>query len=86
MVLNPDNLINGEGVDRNLHNLTLVYHDAFPFSFFFFFLKIFWPWHVASGILVLRSGTEPATPALAAWSLNHWTTGEVPTHLSFVLS
>ena len=25
-----------------------------------------------------RPGIEPAPPALEAWSLNHWTTREVP--------
>ena len=29
-------------------------------------------------ILVLRSGIELAPPAVEGWSLNHWTTGEVP--------
>ena len=30
------------------------------------------------GILVPQPGTEPALPELAAQSLNHWTTREVP--------
>ena len=28
-----------------------------------------------------QSGIEPVPPALGAWSLNHWTTSEVPSHL-----
>ena len=42
-------------------------------SFFkiFFFKIIFWPYHAAFGILVPRPGTEPASPALEVWCLNH---------------
>ena len=32
----------------------------------------------ACGILVPQPGMEPGPPALGAWSLNHWTTREVP--------
>ena len=39
---------------------------------------IFWPLHVACGILVPWPGIEPTPPALAVWSLNHWTAREVP--------
>ena len=41
---------------------------------FFFFL----PGFMAYGILVPWPGIEPMCPALEAWSLNHWTTREVP--------
>ena len=34
--------------------------------------------HAAWKILVPRPGTEPMPPALGVWSLNHWTTREVP--------
>ena len=30
------------------------------------------------GILVPPPGIEPTNPALEAWSLNHWTAGEIP--------
>ena len=30
------------------------------------------------GILVPQPGIKPAPPALEVWSLNHWTTREVP--------
>ena len=33
---------------------------------------------MACGILVAPLGIEPTSPALAAQSLNHWTTWEVP--------
>ena len=56
--------------------------------FFFFFLThswfnlinlfMFWPHHVACGILVPRPGIEPGPPALGMWSLTHWTTRDVP--------
>ena len=42
---------------------------------FFFF---FWPRCVSCGILVPRPGIEPLPLALEAWSLNRWTTREVP--------
>ena len=47
-------------------------------SFFFFSLS-----RVAYGILVPRQGIELMLPAVEAWSLNHWTTREVPLHVSF---
>ncbi|XP_057389546.1 zinc finger protein 320-like isoform X2 [Balaenoptera acutorostrata] len=34
--------------------------------------------NTACGILVPRPGIEAAPPAVEAWSLNHWTTREVP--------
>ena len=42
--------------------------------FFFCFGRIAW----LSGILVPWLGVEPESLALEAWSLNHWTTGEIP--------
>ena len=48
---------------------------------FLSFLWFFWPCHVASGILVPRPGIE-TSPALGVWSLNHWTTREVPLFFS----
>ena len=38
----------------------------------------FWPHLAACGDLVPRPGIKPTPPALEAWSLNHWTTREVP--------
>ena len=35
---------------------------------------IFWPCYTACGILF----PQPEIPALELWSLNHWTTREVP--------
>ena len=43
----------------------------FHFILFHFFGR-------ACGILVPWPGIEPASPALEAWSLNHWTAREVP--------
>ena len=45
---------------------------------FFFFLFFFWPHCEACGILVPRPTIEPGPPAVEAWSLNCWTTREVP--------
>jgi hypothetical protein len=36
-------------------------------------------------ILVPRPGMEPMPPALGVWSLNHWTTREVPILTSWSL-
>ena len=47
-------------------------------NFFFFF----WPLCEACGILVPQPGIEPAPPAVAAQSLNHWSAREVPTILN----
>ena len=49
-------------------------------NFFFFF----WPRCVACGILVPRPGIEPVPPPLGVWSLNHWTTREVPKLCAFL--
>ena len=38
----------------------------------------FLPYHLAYGILVPWPGMEPVCLALEAWSLNHWTTRQVP--------
>ena len=65
------------GIDPNL-----------PFIFFFpsndySFVPIprlfcFWPYHITCGILILQPGVKPRTPALKAWTLNHWATRAVP--------
>ena len=47
--------------------------DTFWTSFF-----IFWPCLKACRILVPWPGIKTMPPALGAWSLNHWTTREVP--------
>ena len=39
---------------------------------------VFWLRCMACGILVPRPGIKPVSPALEAWSFNHWTTREVP--------
>ena len=48
----------------------------------YLFLR-FWLCHTACGILVPCPGIEPMLPELEAWSLNHWTTREVPS--SYIL-
>ena len=39
---------------------------------------MFWPHLMAYGILDPRPGIKPMSLAQEAWSLNHWTAGEVP--------
>ena len=48
---------------------------------FLLFLK---PCHTACRILVPWLEMEPRSPALGAWSLNHWTTREVQVFLLFI--
>ena len=49
-------------------------------SFFFFsnFLA-------TCGILVPQPGIKPMPPEVGVWSLNHWTTREVPRNFTFTL-
>ena len=50
-------------------------------TFFFFSFSVvlfFWPCHVACGILVPQPGIELMSPAVEAWSPNHWTAREFP--------
>ena len=54
--------------ERSLHCALYV----LPTPHFFFF------YHMACAILVPWPGIEPASPALEAQCLNHWTTREVP--------
>ena len=44
----------------------------------FAFLLYFLLHHAACRILVPQPEMEPTSPAVEAWHLNHWTTGEVP--------
>ena len=57
-------------VSFSLYLLQHLFVDCFVF--------FFWPCCTAYGILIPRPGIEPMPPALEAWSLNHWTTREVP--------
>ena len=47
-------------------------------KYYLVFLFNFWLHCMACRILVPRPGIEPTPPAVEAWSLNHWTTREVP--------
>ena len=66
--------------DHTMHHLTNnVYQLSSPYYYFLFFfvgggglLH-----HMVCGILVPRLGIEPASPALEAQGLNHWTTRKV---------
>ena len=40
----------------------------------------FWPHRVACGIRI-----EPVPPSVEAWSLNHWTSKEVPIYSFFLI-
>ena len=44
----------------------------------FFLFLFFWLCCVACGILIPHPGIGPVPPTAEAWSLNHWTTREVP--------
>ena len=56
--------------------------SSYPGSLKVYYSSAFFPpWQhcVACGILIPRPGIKPMTPAAEVQSLNHWTTGEVPT-------
>ena len=55
---------------------------VFGFYFYFLLYFIFWPCHMACGILVPQPGTKTTPPAVEAWSVNHWTAGEDPCFLT----
>ena len=74
----------GEACWRHLKKLKL---DFFLHLSFFkeIFLNLFYLATCATcGILVLQPGIKPRTPALGAWSHNHWTAREVPITLSSI--
>ena len=48
-------------------------------GFLFFSFKFFLPLHMAYRIFVTQPGIKPVLSTAEAWSLNHWTTREVPT-------
>ena len=48
------------------------------------FLLFIWLRCAACGTLVPQPGVKPVPPAVEAWSLNHWTTREVPEHYFFI--
>ena len=47
------------------------------FVFIFILFNSFWQCLAACGILVPWPGVKPTSPALGAWSVGHWTAGEV---------
>ena len=55
----------------------LVFKTGYVFILLIY-LKFFWPCHAACGILVPLPGIELVSPAVEAWSLNHWTAREAP--------
>ena len=57
--------------------LVYLFKEESFFFFFFFGCR-------ACGILVSRPGIEPLPPAVIAWSLNHWTTTEIPRACSLI--
>ena len=56
---------------------TRYVHMRYVFCFFSFNFLIFWPHCAIHGILVLRPGIEPTSPALEVHRPNHWTPREV---------
>ena len=51
--------------------------------YFFEFVFLFWPPHMACGILVLQPGLEPEPLAVKVQGPNHWTTREFPNLVIF---
>ena len=48
------------------------------FDICFIFTFFFWPGQTACRILVPQSWIKPWSPAVEAWSPNHWTAREIP--------
>ena len=60
-------------------------HVLFICLFIYLFIYLFMAAHSeACGILVPRPGVEPRSPAVEAWSANHWTAREFPVYM-FIL-
>ena len=67
-----------------LHVSTYIYIKQHKYTFLsFFFYCVFWLHCVACGILIPWR-IKPMPPEVEAWSLNHWTTREVPTNILYV--
>ena len=49
-------------------------HNSISFLFLYIYLFLSFGRTVSCGILLPQPGIDPASPALGAWSLNHWTT------------
>ena len=59
--------------------ILLALNPVVSFLIFVFFVCLFvWPWLMACGILVPWPGIEPASAAVEAQTLNHWTARKVP--------
>ena len=68
--IKPASLMSPAGVDR-FSTTSTTWEAHFFDSFFLTAPHGMWD-------LVPQPGIKPASPALEAWSLNHWTTREVP--------
>ena len=67
------------GLEQLSHKLgELDAASLFKVLHFFFFYFNFWSHWAACEILVPRPRIESVPPAVRAWSLNHWSTREVP--------
>ena len=67
--------------ERGVPTTGLPGKSLFLFSYLYIY---FWPHCTACGILVSWPRIEPVIPALGVWSLNHWTTREVPRSHLFI--
>ena len=68
-------ILAGTGRSKHLAKLVPCEGDGGTRSHSFFFFSLDVP---ACRILVPQPGIEPKLTALEEWSLNHWTTKEVP--------
>ena len=60
---------------KQIPQLVIQGHFLYLFSFFFGCAMQHSSW--------TRPGLEPVAPALGEWSLNHWTTREIPEAIFF---
>ena len=62
-----------------------TYISYYDFLYLFLSFLIFWLHWAACGVLIPQFGFEPVPPAVEAWSLNHWASGEVQLFLHLIL-
>ena len=71
---------------RFLKMCVYIYTYIYIFIYLYIYIYIFFfgPSCTVCEMLVLQPGIIPMPPALAAWSLNHWTTREAPKFFAYI--
>ena len=69
-------LVQGQAPSKKWQNWDL--NSVYIWSLIFCFVCLFWPHHMECRLLVPRPGIEPSLSLLEVWTLNHWTSREIP--------